>query len=740
VPFEHLVQSLKQPRDDSRSPIYQAMFSFQDVRQRVLSWGDLQHEHLPLFQRGAADDIGLWFIEQEQNLLGGLTYNTDIFSAETAARFREHYETLLASALGAPNQAVCQLALLPTRERALLRRWNATASAIADTDMHGLFEAQCDRAPDRIALRDAGRKSTYAELEARANRIAHLLRSHGVGRGSLVGIALDRDADMVASVLGALKTGAGYVPLDPDFPKNRLDYMVDDAGLMALVTRSRHVGRFDLRGKPVLELDRLSAQLDALPITRIGRDGEAANGDSIAYVIYTSGSTGQPKGVEIPHRAVVNFLASMIERPGLRADDRLLAVTTLSFDIAVLELFGPLSVGAEVVLARHEQAIDGEALVALLDQHDINVMQATPATWRMLLRTGWTGRKGFRALCGGEALAPDLAMQLQDGCSEVWNLYGPTETTVWSTCWKVDPAEQGISIGTPIANTTVWILDEQRRLCPIGVPGELWIGGSGVALGYRHRPEWSAERFIEDPFADEPGARLYCSGDRGRWRSDGLLEHLGRLDFQVKLRGFRIELGEIELAARRDAAVTDCVAIVYDFSEQDRRLVLYVASAEADDTLLPRVRELLAAQLPPYMQPQHLVRLASLPHTPNGKVDRKALPAPLQPQASQSENAMGSLLADPRQRYLGRLWCELIGIADVLPRDNFFDVGGHSLLAVELVARVRRETGTRLNLLDIATGTLASLALELSEPETAEMPHGKPASIGARLRNLLRLR
>ena len=733
VPFEHLVSSLKLPRDESRPPVYQAMFSFQDVRQRIRAWGDLQHEHLPVFQRGAADDLGLWFIEQEQGLLGGLTYNTDLFSAATATRFRECYETLLASALLDPQRPVSQLALLSAHEQDQLQHWNATSLEVPGHGMHTLVEAQCERTPDRVAIRCAGQALSYAELDARANRIAHVLRAHGVANGSLVGIALDRSIDMVATVLGVLKAGAGYVPLDPDFPGGRLDYMVEDANLAALVTQRTHAARFDLRGRPVLVLDRDAAELDAATTTRIGPDAGAATADSIAYVIYTSGSTGRPKGVEIPHRAAANFLAGMIERPGLHADDRLVAVTTLSFDIAVLELFGPLSVGAEVVLARREDALDGEALKNLLAASRATLMQATPVTWRVLLQSGWSGSAGFRALCGGEALAPDLATQLLTACGEVWNLYGPTETTVWSTCWRVGHPERGISIGTPIANTTVWILDAQKQRCPIGVPGEIWIGGAGVALGYRHRPELTQERFVADPYANTPNARLYRTGDRGRWLANGTLEHLGRLDFQVKLRGFRIELGEIEAVARAEPGVNDCVVVTHDFSAQDRRLVLYVASTESEATLLPRLHARLTAQLPAYMQPQHMVELLTLPQTPNGKIDRKALPVPVKHPGATPALASDAVQepCDPRQHYLSAVWRELIGVEEVRSRDNFFDLGGHSLLAVEMVSRVRRETGVRLNLLSVATSTLASLAMELPERAQAK------ASLGLRLRHLL---
>ena len=731
VPFEHLVKELRLPRDDSRPPLAQAMFSFQDVRGRALSWGALQHEHLPVFQRGSAEDLGLWFIEQEHGLLGGMSFNADLFEPATATRFRRGYETLLEGALADPRQPIAQLPLLPADELAQLQRWNATAAAIPVPTMHGAFERQAQATPERIALRFGSETQSYHTLDERANRIAHGLVAQGVRPGDLVGIALERGPAMLAALLGTLKAGAGYVPLDPGFPPERLAYMVADAKLAALLTQQSLAARFALPDRPVIALDAPPAGWDALPTTA---PGIAIDPASVAYVIYTSGSTGRPKGVAIPHRAAANFLAGMAERPGLHADDRLLAVTTLSFDIAVLELLGPLGVGGCVVLATREQAMDGEALKTLLAEHAITVMQATPASWRLLLQSGWQGDGNFRALCGGEALAPDLAAALLDRCAALWNMYGPTETTVWSTCAKVEQ-DRPITIGTPIANTTVWVLDERRQPCPLGVPGELWIGGAGVALGYLHRPELTAERFVADPFSAEPGARLYRTGDRGRWRADGSLEHLGRADFQIKLRGFRIEPGEIEAIAREDATVADAAVVLCEFSASDQRLVLYVAAAEAEATLLPRLRGALEAQLPGYMRPQHIVRLEAFPQTPNGKLDRKALPPPVA--TTEREPAPHDADSDPRRRYLGAVWCELIGVSAVAPQDNFFDVGGHSLLAVELAARVQRETGVRLNLLDIASGTLATLAGQLPESAAAG-PQAAP--LGHRLRRLLGLR
>ncbi|MGO4503122.1 MULTISPECIES: amino acid adenylation domain-containing protein [unclassified Dyella] len=732
VPFEQLVFSLGLARDESRPPISQAMFSFQDARRRIVSWGELAHEHLPVFQRGAADDIGLWFLEQEHGLLGGITYNSDIFDARTAARFRDCYETLLASALADPARTVARLDLLPSHESALLAEWNQTRLDVPDVALHSLFEQQCDLAPERNAIRCDGELLSYRQLDQRANRIAHALRARGARHGALVGVSLTRGIDMLATVLAVLKTGAGYVPLDPEFPADRLSYMAQDANLSVLVTETAMTSRIDSEGTSRLLLDEAADELDALPTTRLPAD-PAHNGRSVAYVIYTSGSTGRPKGVAIAHHAVVNFLAGMTQRPGLCADDRLLAVTTLSFDIAVLELFGPLSVGAEILLATREEATDGDALEQLLRTHAATMMQATPVTWRLLLQTPWQPPHGFHALCGGEPLSADLAESLLARGCELWNMYGPTETTVWSTCWRVEHPERGISIGTPIANTTIHILDEHGQHCPIGVPGELCIGGDGVALGYLHRDELTAERFPADPYA--PGARFYRTGDRARWLANGTLEHLGRIDFQVKLRGYRIEPGEIEAVARTEPGVLDCVVVVRDIAPNDERLVLYAVCNEDEEQLWPKLRAQLAARLPSYMQPQHLVRLSALPRTPNGKTDRKALPPPLLHSASPVDAEPGvSASDDPRERYLGELWCRLVGADDVRASDNFFDIGGHSLLAIEMVTQVRKETGVKLNLLDVATSPLATLAAALPEGDLTEP--GKAASLGGRLRQL----
>jgi amino acid adenylation domain-containing protein len=739
--FGTLLKKLRIRRDPSRMPLLGVLFNLdQALDQESTAFPGLAMDFDSNPRSFETFELFVNAVQVRGELRLECQYNRDLFDATTVRRWLRAYETLLRAAVEREAADFASLPLVDAVARDELFALQPEPVVFdRECRMHEYFEAQCDRAPDRIAMRAGAIALSYGELEARANRIAHVLRGHGVRRGGLVGIAVDRGTDMLVALLGILKTGAGYVPLDPQFPAERLSYMAADAGLAALVTSRGHAGHFDLRGRPVLLLDEQAADLAAAPDSRIGRDDGAALPEDVAYVIYTSGSTGRPKGVRVPHRAVSNFLASMAREPGLAAQDRLLAVTTLSFDIAVLELLLPLAVGAEIVLADRETAGDGVALMALLESSRATVMQGTPSTWRLLLDAGWAGTKEFKALCGGEALAPDLAAALLSRCGALWNVYGPTETTVWSTCARILPPPAGqppdVHIGRPIANTRVWILDAHGELCPFGVPGEICIGGDGVALGYLDRPELTAERFVADRHAMQ-GALLYRTGDRGRWRADGNLEHLGRLDHQVKVRGYRIELGEIEanLAAREEIA--RALVVVREDQPNDQRLVAYVVAqpgASVDDAGL---RSHLRDVLPAYMVPQHFVVLGELPLLPNGKVDRNALPSPVarveaprpSPEATDAE-------VDPRVQYLSAVWTELLGLpagAD----DNFFDLGGHSMLAMQMASRVERDTGERIKLIRLGAETLAQVAAGL--PLRAEASAAPTAGVGGRISHGLR--
>jgi amino acid adenylation domain-containing protein len=666
------------------------------------------------FEYRSQTNFPLTFISYgEREALLQIEYSKRRFADDAIHRMLRHLQILLEGMSDGSRSQLNAITLLTEAERhQLVVELNRTGRDYPrQALMQELFEGQARQAPEHTALRFGATALSYGELEGRANRIAQALRSRGVGRGQRVGLCVERGAEMLAAVLGILKAGAAYVPLDPAFPQERLRFMAEDAQLALLVSSSALAGSFGLPRERQLLLDADAKSIEAAPDTRLPLDAQSARPEDPAYVIYTSGSTGKPKGVVVPHRAVVNFLSSMAREPGLSADDVLVAVTTLSFDIAVLELQLPLTLGATVVIASREQAIDGHALKTLLEQTGATVMQATPVTWRLLLEAGWQGGKGFKALVGGEGLPQDLAESLIASGIELWNMYGPTETTVWSTCARITDTARGITIGKPIANTTVYILDAHNNLCPIGVPGELCIGGEGVTLGYWNRPELTAERFIPDPFSTSPGARLYRTGDRARWRNDGTLEHLGRLDFQVKIRGYRIELGEIETAIARHAAIREVVVVAREDIPGDQRLVAYLVAENPPADWVDQLRAQLRAALPEYMVPSAFVVLDKLPLTPNAKIDRKALPAP---ERSASDEAAYVAPRTPTEEILAGIWAEVLKLERVGRDDNFFELGGHSLLAMQVAARVRGALGVDLPLRKIfATQTIANLAAQM---------------------------
>ena len=465
-----------------------------------------------------------------------------------------------------------------------------------------------ERTPDNVAVVFEGYRYTYSELNQRADHLAHHLRSLGVGPEVLVGLYLDRSLEMVVGLMGVLKAGGAYLPLDPSYPTDRLAFMLDDARPRVVLTQRRFADALPAYASAVVCLDEPMAQPTATP-TGSRKDGDGQGDilgqptpDSLAYVLYTSGSTGRPKGVQIPQRALVNLLTSMRREPGLVSEDRFLAVSTLAFDIAALELLLPLTTGECVVIANRDVAADGRRLARLLEDSSTTVMQATPATWRMLLQAGWGGNPKLKVLCGGEALPHDLAAHLLPLCAELWNLYGPTETTIWSAAWRVSP-DQPILLGRPIANTQFYVVDQMLQPVPAGVPGELLIGGDGLARGYLNRPELTAERFIANPFRPVSTACLYRTGDCVRYRPDGCLEYLGRLDYQVKVRGHRIELGEVEAALGKHPQVRDRVVVARQDNSGENRLVAYVVPQ--DDTTLTygRLRDFLKPKLPAYMIP-----------------------------------------------------------------------------------------------------------------------------------------
>jgi amino acid adenylation domain-containing protein len=527
-----------------------------------------------------------------------------------------------------------------------------------------------------------------------------------------VGLCLQRGPELAIGVLGILKAGAAYMPLDPVFPEDRLRYMLEDSAADVVITELALAGSFGDTSARVLCIDGDTA-LVAAPATP---PAISARPRSRAYVIYTSGSTGRPKGVEIEHGALSNFLCSMARVPGLTERDVLLAVTTFSFDIAALELFLPLMCGACIELASRETAIDASALARLLETSKATVMQATPATWRMLLDGGWHGGRTLRAFCGGEALGRDLAERLLVCTAELWNLYGPTETTVWSSVAKIDDASK-LSIGRPIANTQLYVLGPNQELLPVGVVGELWIGGSGVARGYLNREELTNERFVPNPFR---AGRMYRTGDLARRLADGRFQCLGRIDDQVKIRGYRIELGEIETTLAEHPNIKEC-AVAARYVDGDTRLVTYFTGVAT----AAECREHLRRALPEYMVPGYFVQLSELPRTPNNKVDRKSLPTPQS--AALAPDIEYSAPRNDKERVVAEIFAEVLSIQRVGVQHNFFELGGHSLLATRVMSRLRARFGVELPLRALFEApTVAGLAAKVTAAGSTNAASSSP--------------
>jgi amino acid adenylation domain-containing protein len=730
-PFGRLAERLQLDRDPSRSLVFQTLFVLHRTRRPeemgLVDWvlglggrgfelGDLHLEPLDLGESRVAYDLTLSAAETGEGMGASLQYNRDLFDGATIDRMLGHLANLLRSALTDPERRIAELPLLSAAERQQLQEWSGSTDEVGGDRISALadFESQAARTPDAVAVAASGEVLTYRALDRRANQLARRLVSWGVGPEVLVGIALARTSALLAALLAVLKSGGAYVPLDPRHPRERLARILEDARPAVLITEESLLPALPAGSDTAATLCCLDRERAA-----IERESEAPlaveiEGENLAYVIFTSGSTGRPKGVQISHRALANFLRSMSRRPGLGAEDVLLAVTTVSFDIAALELLLPLSVGARVELATYEEAVDPVRLQARLGATGATVLQSTPATWTMLLDAGWEGDPQLAALCGGEALPAALAGQLLPRVRSLWNLYGPTETTVWSAVREVGEGEVPVRIGGPIAHTRLCLLDSALQAVPVGVPGELYIGGLGLARGYHSRPGLTAERFVPDPFAgdSEPGARLYRVGDLARWWPDGRLEFLGRTDHQVKIRGFRIELGEVERALADCPGVRQAVVATADDGHGARRLVSYVVPEPGERPTLAGLRSAMGTSLPDSMLPAALVLLEALPRNPSGKVDRRALPAP----GPEREAGAGTSPLSSTEELLAGIWVELLGVARVGRNESFFDLGGHSLLATRVVSRVRQILGVELPVIRLfETPTLAGFAARVDE-------------------------
>jgi amino acid adenylation domain-containing protein len=726
-PFSLLVERLQPKRDPSRLPLFQVLFNLQRPQQfrevvelwvagetgERVEWGGLSLEPFKMAQQEGQLDLTLEMVEAMTSLFGVFKYNPDLFDAGTINRMEGHFQTLLESVVANPEQPVSQLPLLTEHEqRQLLVEWNHTQSDYPrDKCIHQLFEDQAKRTPEAIAAVFEDQQLTYCQVDTLAEELANRLKLFGVAPNGIVGFCVERSLDMLVGILGILKSGAAYLPLDPDHPKKRLDFILKDAGVTVLVThptvfselsfsvQSVHAEKSsinhssEISGLVIICLDGHHNENEELtPHSNRGK----IHPDNPAYIMYTSGSTGDPKGVQIPHRGVVNFLTAMSSEPGMTERDTMLAVTTLSFDISVLELMLPLIVGGRVVIAKREVAIDGLRLSKLITESGATIIQATPATWRLLVESGWQGSNHLKILCGGEALPSGLAEKLLPLCSSLWNMYGPTETTVWSIISRIVSADR-ITIGRPIANTETYVLNADNQLAPIGVAGELYIGGEGLADGYLNRPSLTEKAFVPHPFTKDPSARLYKTGDLVRYRPNGDLEFLRRVDHQVKIRGYRIELGEIEAVISRHPGVREAVAIIRENALGNKGLVVYIISHNERPPSTSELRNYLKEYLPEYMVPSTFVTLEEFPLNPNGKIDRKALP---EPEQDRPDLDMAYIAPQNEiEKSLVEIWSEVLGLKKVGVQDDLFDLGGHSLTTPQLASRISKRFSVSLPIL-----------------------------------------
>ncbi len=722
LPFEKLVEELRPVRDRSRPPVFQVQFALQNYRDEGLALPGLRLARLPrdaTTSNASKLDLSLFLMDQGAGGLAGVVeYASDLFDADTMERLARHYRTLLEAVAAQPDRPLSMVPLLDNAERhRILVEWNDTACDYPrGLTLAQMFEAQAARTPQRIALSAEAGALTYAELDARANQLAHTLRLHGIAAGGLVAVCAERGLDMVVGLLGILKAGAAYVPLDPGYPQERLAFMLEDCKAQLVLTQAHLQERLPASNVPVLRLDADWPRIAEAPATPVASGAAPAD---LAYVIYTSGSTGRPKGVGVPHAGIVNRLQWMQEEYGLTEHDSVLQKTPFSFDVSVWEFFWPLLHGARLVMARPGGHQDAAYLDALIAREAVTTLHFVPPMLEVFLGQAQPAQCASlkRVLCSGQALPKELQdrfFRVLPGV-ELHNLYGPTEASVDVTAWacRADPALSSVPIGRPIANIRMHVLDAHFNPVPQGVAGELHIAGIGLARGYVGRPDLTAERFVPDPFG-EAGSRMYRTGDLARWLPGGSLDYLGRIDHQVKVRGFRIELGEIEAALAAQPGVRDAAVLAREDVAGDQRLVAYVLVAPEEKPQAADLRAALARRLPEYMVPAHYVLLEAFPLSPNGKVDRKALPAPHADAVTRRgyEAPQGAA-----EQAIGALWENLLGVERVGRHDNFFELGGHSLLAVRM-AEALRQNGLALDVHAIFEATTLAALAALASADT----------------------
>ncbi|RYE11766.1 MAG: amino acid adenylation domain-containing protein, partial [Sphingobacteriaceae bacterium] len=704
-----MLKLLPVKRNLSRVPLVPVVFNVDLNMDEGVKFAGLPHQ---LFYNPRAFETFEIFLNasgSEQDLTLEWSYNTQLFTPETIRKMMAGFEELVRKIIRNPDSILNETPELRTQNLPQQKNTDKNSIAISDQQLPEIISQNLKKHAVKTAIRFNGATISQGDLLLKANQMASLLLQKGVCQGVLVGVCLDRSIEMVISLLAILKTGAAYIPLDPNYPQERINYMLRDSSAGFLLINQKYRGRFTSSAEELV-LEKVLTEAENHP-----KENPEINvsGTDMAYVLYTSGSTGKPKGVQIQHQNLVNLLKSIQNWPGITASDKMLALTTISFDIAALELFLPLISGAELILADAETAKNGQRLLELIKSEKVSLIQATPATFRLLLESGWKTPLPTRVFCCGEALQPDLANRLLAVCAGLYNMYGPTETTIYSTGKQI-LSNNLITIGLPIDNTQVYILDEQYQPVRNGETGEIFIAGAGVALGYLNQPELTAARFTDDPFTAPPG-KMYRTGDLGRFLADQEIEYLGRADHQVKLRGYRIEPGEIEAVLQKQENVSQAVVVLREDQPGNPQLVAYIKAFERTENdeqfIINYLKTALKEALPAFMVPAQIVMLEQFPLTPNQKIDRKALPKPANLSAENPENT------GPRtsvEKLVSDIWCEVLGRKSISIYDNFFEIGGHSLLAVQIMAKIEKETGKRVPLAALFEApTVESLALLL---------------------------
>ncbi|MDT3400983.1 amino acid adenylation domain-containing protein [Mucilaginibacter terrae] len=720
ITFGELIRKLYIPRDASRIPLVPVIFNIDMGMDNAVAFDGLELKLISNPRSYENFELYLNVTRSKEDIVLEWSYNTDIFDAQTIEGYNSSYVDILQAMADTPDANIAQIAGVQQEPVNLSVISGDKAHIEANTNLITLFGATAKQYAHKIAVTFNQTTLTYAQLGQKVNQLSAFLVQKGVSKGDIVALLLSRSAQMVVSMLAVLKAGAAYLPLDPNYPEERIAFMLEDSLAKLLLVSQPYKGIYGNVVNEIIVEDAWT-QLD-----NYDTNDTAAKliGDDLAYIIYTSGSTGKPKGVKITHGNLINFLLSMQKVPGVNSTDRLLAITTISFDIAGLELYVPLISGAELIVADAETARDGRLLVNRITESNITVLQATPSTWQMLIDSGMQRRENLKALSGGEPLSKELANQLLTLTASLWNMYGPTETTVWSTLKQVIKGEKLITVGKPISNTQVYIMNEAGNPLPAGTSGEICIGGYGVAKGYLNRAQLTAEKFVTDTIFQTHPAKLYRTGDLGKLLDNGEIQCLGRIDDQVKIRGHRIELGEIENSISLLDGVKQCVVMAYDDALLNKYLVAFVITDNAHAGLVTsnitnQWREKLAAYLPEYMLPEDFIHVAAFPKTPNGKTDRKALPKPERTQ--QYESKSEALPVTDEEKLIATIFAEILGLTNVCVTDDFFALGGHSLLAIKVMVAIEKLTGDRLPLAAFFNNsTVEKLAALLAGHKTVE--------------------